>query len=117
MSRLDEKGPHALVQTPAPVNQYPAFVAYLGLNPVNAAASRPARTPSMLCPTDPRWPRWLARRTSTLQGRPHRPDVLGAGRAATSDHLRAHLFPLASELGVALRGVFEDIDFEVRLVG
>jgi putative transposase len=29
MGRLDEEGPDALVQTPEPVNQYPAFVAYL----------------------------------------------------------------------------------------
>jgi putative transposase len=29
MDRLDEEGPHSLLQTPEPVNQYPAFVAYL----------------------------------------------------------------------------------------
>jgi transposase InsO family protein len=29
MGRLDEQGPDALVQTPVPVNRYPAFVAYL----------------------------------------------------------------------------------------
>ena len=29
VGRLDEEGPDALVQTPEPVNQYPAFVAYL----------------------------------------------------------------------------------------
>ena len=29
MGRLDEEGPHALVQTPAPVNKFPNFVAYL----------------------------------------------------------------------------------------
>jgi transposase InsO family protein len=29
MGRLDDEGPDALVQTPEPVNQYPAFVAYL----------------------------------------------------------------------------------------
>ncbi len=29
MGRLDEEGPHALVQTPEPVNRFPAFVGYL----------------------------------------------------------------------------------------
>jgi len=29
MARLDEEGPHALVQTPQPVNKFPEFVAYL----------------------------------------------------------------------------------------
>ncbi len=38
MGRLDEVGPHALVQTPEPVNQYPAFVAY------------PVRRLKVLCP-------------------------------------------------------------------
>jgi transposase InsO family protein len=39
MGRLDEEGPQALVQTPEPVNKYPAFVAYL------------VRRLKVLCPT------------------------------------------------------------------
>ena len=39
MERIEEEGPRALVQTPEPVNKYPAFVAYL------------VRRLKVLCPT------------------------------------------------------------------